>query len=129
MLQHCHDKETCARRLRAAQESRLSMGSFPPGAPISPDPPHQLDARCTFGNSQAARNNNSRAQNRPASLDVIGTSPTSSIQSSTHYCPANEIFRQLGHESAQPKSTAFQLNVNVACSPNRAANTQGESSL
>ncbi|XP_017884820.1 TGF-beta-activated kinase 1 and MAP3K7-binding protein 3 isoform X2 [Ceratina calcarata] len=78
IAQNSHDRETCARSLRATQESRQSPGAFPPAALCSGNNHHhhhhhhqrtnhvaQQQQRCCANNG----NGNARPH-RPASLDI-----------------------------------------------------------
>lgn len=85
-LQNSHDRETCARSLRATQESRPSPGAFPPPAPCigvqQPPPPQPQQSqqqqqreqqlasqqRCRTMNQTVA--SNVGRPHRPASLDI-----------------------------------------------------------
>ncbi|XP_076653435.1 TAK1-associated binding protein 2 isoform X1 [Halictus rubicundus] len=92
IAQNSHDRETCARSLRATQESRPSPGAFPPAAVCGilqqqaqqqqhpqqpqqqrPSPAAQQLQRCC-AMSQLQRSNNVATSNprphRPASLDI-----------------------------------------------------------
>ncbi|KAL6261871.1 hypothetical protein P5V15_006955 [Pogonomyrmex californicus] len=89
IAQNSHDRETCARSLRATQESRPSPGAFPPPAPctgVQPPPPSQpqpqqpqtpqreqqqlvSQQRCCAMN-QMANNVVAGRPHRPASLDI-----------------------------------------------------------
>ncbi|KYM98608.1 PREDICTED: TGF-beta-activated kinase 1 and MAP3K7-binding protein 2 isoform X2 [Cyphomyrmex costatus] len=89
IAQNSHDRETCARSLRATQESRPSPGAFPPPAPCieMQQPlllqPQQLQAqqqqrdqqlasqqRCCAMNQTIANNVSVGRPHRPASLDI-----------------------------------------------------------
>nr|XP_012220926.1 PREDICTED: TGF-beta-activated kinase 1 and MAP3K7-binding protein 2 isoform X3 [Linepithema humile] len=85
IAQNSHDRETCARSLRATQESRPSPGAFPPPAPCTElqSPPSQQQQqreqqqrrashqpqRCCAMN-QAASGIGIGRPHRPASLDI-----------------------------------------------------------
>lgn len=82
-LQNSHDRETCARSLRATQESRPSPGAFPPPAPcigvqqpLPPQQPQQREQqlasqqRCRTMNQTVAGNVGVGRPHRPASLDI-----------------------------------------------------------
>ncbi|XP_011861679.1 PREDICTED: TGF-beta-activated kinase 1 and MAP3K7-binding protein 2 isoform X1 [Vollenhovia emeryi] len=87
IAQNSHDRETCARSLRATQESRPSPGAFPPPAPCigvqqppPPQPQPQQQAqqqplasqqqRCCTMNQTVASNVGVGRPHRPASLDI-----------------------------------------------------------
>ncbi|XP_068983951.1 TGF-beta-activated kinase 1 and MAP3K7-binding protein 3-like isoform X5 [Bombus flavifrons] len=93
IAQNSHDRETCARSLRATQESRQSPGAFPPAALCAilqqqqqqqqQQQHHQHRQRanhlatqqqrfCTMSQLQRASNstNNNTRPHRPASLDI-----------------------------------------------------------
>ncbi|XP_068983955.1 TGF-beta-activated kinase 1 and MAP3K7-binding protein 3-like isoform X8 [Bombus flavifrons] len=100
IAQNSHDRETCARSLRATQESRQSPGAFPPAALCAilqqqqqqqqQQQHHQHRQRanhlatqqqrfCTMSQLQRASNstNNNTRPHRPASLDIdFRTVPT-----------------------------------------------------
>ncbi|XP_015598783.1 TGF-beta-activated kinase 1 and MAP3K7-binding protein 2 isoform X2 [Cephus cinctus] len=115
IAQNSHDRETCARRLRATQDARPSPGAFPPPAPVPAQP------------TPCAMNSNSSRAHRPASLDIgltrrcPVTCPRVPIQHPSHVapssapaaCPARGFFDDLN----TPNHAGFELNVNVACSP------------
>lgn len=81
-LQNSHDRETCARSLRATQESRPSPGAFPPAALCSALQQQPQQQRTSAGTqqrccamSQVQRNSTSGDSSnprphRPASLDI-----------------------------------------------------------
>lgn len=90
-MQNSHDRETCARSLRATQESRPSPGAFPPPAPcvgVQQPPPSQQQQpqqqreqqlasqqlasqqRCCTMNQTVASNVGVGRPHRPASLDI-----------------------------------------------------------
>ncbi|KAH0946717.1 hypothetical protein HN011_000526 [Eciton burchellii] len=88
IAQNSHDRETCARSLRATQESRPSPGAFPPPAPcIGLQHPEQqqqqqqqqqgdqirasLQRCCAMNQAQLQHQQRSgRRSHRPASLDI-----------------------------------------------------------
>lgn len=82
IAQNSHDRETCARSLRATQESRPSPGAFPPPAPctelqLPPSQQQQLRVsqqpqRCC-AMSQTPSNIGIGRPHRPASLDISAT--------------------------------------------------------
>lgn len=87
-LQNSHDRETCARSLRATQESRQSPGAFPPAtlcAVLQQQQQHHQRANhiatqqqqryCTMNQLQRTINSNNNTSSntrphRPASLDI-----------------------------------------------------------
>lgn len=81
-LQNSHDREICARSLRATQESRPSPGAFPPPAPCigvqqqqqpSSPPQHRDQQRCAMNQVQQQQHGIAvgvRRPHRPASLDI-----------------------------------------------------------
>lgn len=86
-LQNSHDRETCARSLRATQESRQSPGAFPPAVlcGILQQQQHHQRANhvaaaqqqrcCSMNQAQRGTSNNPTTNNntrphRPASLDI-----------------------------------------------------------
>lgn len=143
-MQNSHDRETCARSLRATQESRPSPGAFPPPAPCtelqSPPSQQQLQReqqRCCAMNQ--ASNVGVGRPHRPASLDIgtthrclptgytrVTATPGASIgvatpSSAPAACTSRGFFDDCivnsngNNNSAAP--SGFELNVNVACSP------------
>ncbi|XP_011701943.1 PREDICTED: TGF-beta-activated kinase 1 and MAP3K7-binding protein 3 [Wasmannia auropunctata] len=91
IAQNSHDRETCARSLRATQESRPSPGAFPPPAPsvgVQPLQPQQPQSQqqqqqqlqreqqlpsqqhCCTMNQTVASNVSVGRPHRPASLDI-----------------------------------------------------------
>ncbi|XP_046753620.1 TGF-beta-activated kinase 1 and MAP3K7-binding protein 2-like isoform X2 [Diprion similis] len=109
IAQNSHDKETCARSLRATQESRPPSGAFPPPPP--PDTLTSINAMTT--NHQAAPR-----PHRPASLDIgvahtCPRTPNGAPASAPAACPSRGFFDDL----TNPNNAGFELNVNVACSP------------
>lgn len=79
IFQNSHDREICARTLRATQESRPSPGAFPPPAPDAQAQyqktrqltvfSHQQQQRCSMNYSNQRSGNHHRSH-RPASLDI-----------------------------------------------------------
>lgn len=87
-LQNSHDRETCARSLRATQESRQSPGAFPPAVLCGILQQQQQRANhvaaqqqrccsmnqaqrgCATSNPTTTTANNSTRPHRPASLDI-----------------------------------------------------------
>ncbi|CAK9833630.1 TGF-beta-activated kinase 1 and MAP3K7-binding protein 2 [Anthophora retusa] len=75
IAQNSHDRETCARSLRATQESRQSPGAFPPAALCSVlqqhQQHHQQQRCCAMNQTQRIPGTSSNARpHRPASLDI-----------------------------------------------------------
>ncbi|XP_018306842.1 TGF-beta-activated kinase 1 and MAP3K7-binding protein 2 isoform X2 [Mycetomoellerius zeteki] len=87
IAQNSHDRETCARSLRATQESRPSLGAFPPPGLstgmqqpllLQPQQPQAqqreqqlaLQQRCCAMNQTVASNVSVGRPHRPASLDI-----------------------------------------------------------
>ncbi|XP_015439261.1 PREDICTED: TGF-beta-activated kinase 1 and MAP3K7-binding protein 3 isoform X2 [Dufourea novaeangliae] len=106
IAQNSHDRETCARSLRATQNSRPSPGAFPPAAvcgilqqqPTQPRQPItvQQPQRC-WPMSQVQRTSTSSANNarphRPASLDIGNT---------TRRCPLSCTRAAISSSCASP---------------------------
>ncbi|XP_078035049.1 TAK1-associated binding protein 2 isoform X1 [Augochlora pura] len=173
IAQNSHDRETCARSLRATQESRPSPGAFPPAAvcgalqlpqqqqqqqqPPQQQYPQQPQQRanpaaaqqrcCAMSQPQRTVTSNPRAH-RPASLDIgasrrcplsctraaaISSSPPiagnpATPSSAPPACTSRGFFDDCiagpvdancnNHvPNAGSEPAAFELNVNVACSP------------
>ncbi|XP_066597356.1 TGF-beta-activated kinase 1 and MAP3K7-binding protein 2 isoform X2 [Prorops nasuta] len=109
IAQNSHDRETCARTLRATQESRPSPGAFPPPAPSTNLQQHQrhhlqeprskcVQQRCCAlnqsqqrssvqGQSEPVCSSNSSRNHRPALLDIGDFAPKSPIG----YCNRESI--------------------------------------
>ena len=80
LLQNSHDKETCARSLRATQESRPSPGAFPPPAL------KQVDQQVPISSNQSERHRRGMIRyHRATSLNgVNGTIETTKNPNSYH---------------------------------------------
>nr|XP_012139611.1 PREDICTED: TGF-beta-activated kinase 1 and MAP3K7-binding protein 3 isoform X3 [Megachile rotundata] len=89
IAQNSHDRETCARSLRATQESRQSPGAFPPAALCSVLQQQQQRANlvtqqqqqqqrcCAMNQAQRTGTSNNARPHRPSSLDIdFRTVPT-----------------------------------------------------
>nr|XP_003702779.1 PREDICTED: TGF-beta-activated kinase 1 and MAP3K7-binding protein 3 isoform X2 [Megachile rotundata] len=82
IAQNSHDRETCARSLRATQESRQSPGAFPPAALCSVLQQQQQRANlvtqqqqqqqrcCAMNQAQRTGTSNNARPHRPSSLDI-----------------------------------------------------------
>ncbi|XP_012253277.1 TGF-beta-activated kinase 1 and MAP3K7-binding protein 2-like isoform X2 [Athalia rosae] len=125
IAQNSHDKETCARSLRATQESRPPSGAFPP-----PPPSETLTSFNTLTMKHANHSNHSNHVNhsnqhphaaprphRPSSLDIGVAHTCPGIRNGAPAsAPAAYPTRGFFDDMTNPNA-GFELNVNVACSP------------
>lgn len=82
MLQNSHDREICARSLRATQDSRPSPGAFPPPGPES-SPGQQRRGLSNGARSRSIPSPHSHSRvHRPISLDIGPIRQCSSLTTS-----------------------------------------------
>ncbi|XP_014477206.1 PREDICTED: TGF-beta-activated kinase 1 and MAP3K7-binding protein 3 isoform X2 [Dinoponera quadriceps] len=140
IAQNSHDRETCARSLRATQESRPSPGAFPPPPPCAgiqqPLQPQQAAAaggapteqqrashqRCCAMNQVQRGNNVVGRPHRPASLDI----------GMTRRCPLASCSRASGATPASASATPTSAPAACTsrgffddCTVNSAGNANG----
>lgn len=110
IAQEGHNKETCARSLREAQERRPSPGAFPP-----PGPSQEQGRGIAMSQEQVAIISQARPP-RPGNLD-IGSSRR--IVNCTRVPPINftQSLDSGTYCNQEIEPTGFEVNVNVACSP------------
>ncbi|XP_076679692.1 TAK1-associated binding protein 2 isoform X2 [Andrena cerasifolii] len=107
IAQNSHDRETCARSLRATQESRPSPGAFPPAALCSVLQQQPQQQRCCAisqvqRNSTSGNDSNPRPH-RPASLD-IGASRRCPLSCTRATCTSTSASSPIATDPATPSS-------------------------
>ncbi|XP_023290008.1 uncharacterized protein C6orf132 homolog isoform X2 [Orussus abietinus] len=121
IAQNSHDREICARSLRATQDSRPSPGAFPPPPP--PPSPSANHGMSSVRPHRPASLDIGVARRCPAAAPLPTANPrvplTLAPSSAPASCPARGFFDDLtGPDSTSTCGNAgFELNVNVACSP------------
>ncbi|XP_033210699.1 mitogen-activated protein kinase kinase kinase 7-interacting protein 3 homolog isoform X2 [Belonocnema kinseyi] len=106
-----HDRETCAKTLRATENRRPSRGAFPP--PAQNSEPVQLGI---MKQKEVAISPASTSRpHRPATLDFELRRPSIGC---TRVPPINNHFNtEVFDDTSGAERTGFELNVNVECSP------------